>query len=238
MIILFTDFGKDDPYTGQVHAVLAQHAPTVPVIDLLHSAPDYDVRASAYLLAAYVSHMPVNSVVMAVVDPGVGGERLPIVLQTRQRWYVGPDNGLLAVIAKKEGVKRIAVLEVSDKVMPSFHGRDVFAPAAAVLARGGLPEMSNRAGLKVAGETWSDELAEVIYIDHYCNAITGINAENQDINRVLHINGHKITYARVFLDVAPGAAFWYSNANNLLEIAVNQDSAAELLGLNIGSKIL
>lgn len=238
MIILFTDFGKDDPYTGQVHAVLAQLAPAVPVIDLLHSAPNFDVRASAYLLAAYASRLPVNSIVMAVIDPGVGSERLPIVVQTRRRWYVGPDNGLLAIVARTEGIKRMGVLNVADDAMPSFHGRDVFAPAAAILGRGGLPEMGELAGLNVDAEAWPAELQQIIYIDHYGNAITGINAGYLNINSELNVNGHKISYARVYSDVSPGTAFWYHNANNLVEVAVNQGSAAELLGLKIGSKIL
>jgi S-adenosylmethionine hydrolase len=238
VIILFTDFGTDDPYTGQVHAVLAQHAPAVPVIDLLHSAPNYDVRASAYLLAAYVSHMPVNSIVMAVIDPGVGGERLPVVMQTSRRWYVGPDNGLLAVIAKQEGVKKLGVLTVADSATPSFHGRDVFAPAAAILGRGGIPDMGELEGLGVDAEAWPADLQQIIYVDHYGNAITGINADNLNTNSELNVNGQRISHARVFSDVTPDTAFWYCNSNNLVEIAVNQGSAAEILDLKIGSKIV
>ncbi|MBE9516739.1 MAG: SAM-dependent chlorinase/fluorinase [Proteobacteria bacterium] len=238
MIVLFTDFGNDDPYVGQVHAVLARQAPATPIIDLLHSAPNYDIRSSAYLLAAYVPGLPVNSVVMAVVDPGVGGDRLPIVLQTNRRWYVGPDNGLFSVVAEREGVRSIGKLNVDDAVLPSFHGRDVFAPAASVLARGGSLNFTELTDLNRGGMEWPDDLFEVIYIDHYGNAITGINASSMPEDREYHVNGHIIKYARVFADARDGCAFWYYNSSNLIEIAINQGSAAEKLGLKIGSKIV
>ena len=95
-IVLFTDFGAGDLYVGQVKAVLQRLAPGVPVIDLLHEAPAFNVRASAHLLAAMVGWFAEGSVFLTVVDPGVGGVRKALVVKADDRWYVGPDNGLLS----------------------------------------------------------------------------------------------------------------------------------------------
>jgi S-adenosylmethionine hydrolase len=94
MIVLFTDFGLEGPYTGQMKAVLHRLAPGIPVIDLFADAPCFDARRSAYLLAAYAEALPSGSVILGVVDPGVGGKRLAIALEADGHWFVGPDNGL------------------------------------------------------------------------------------------------------------------------------------------------
>src|SRR3954470_7580893 len=98
-IVLFTDFGPSDPYVGQMKAVLEREAPGIPVIDLLNDAPAFRVRAAAHLLASLVSEFTQGSVFIAVVDPGVGGERLPVALRADGYRFVGPDNGLLSVFA-------------------------------------------------------------------------------------------------------------------------------------------
>ena len=98
-IFLFTDFGASDIYAGQVRSVLHRCAPGVPVVDLLHEVPAFNIRAGAHLLAALVNHLPLESVILAVVDPGVGGTRLPIMVRAGDRWFVGPDNGLMSVVA-------------------------------------------------------------------------------------------------------------------------------------------
>ena len=101
MILLFTDFGLEGPYVGQMKAVLHREAPGVPVVDLMHDAPAFDPRAAAYLLAALAPEMPPDFIVLAVVDPGVGGARRPLTVAAGGRWYVGPDNGLLAPAARR-----------------------------------------------------------------------------------------------------------------------------------------
>src|SRR5262249_45495979 len=100
-IFLFTDFGSTDIYAGQVKSVLQQHAPGVAVIDLLHDAPDFNVRASAHLLAALAPRIPAGSTVLAVVDPGVGSARAAVAMRGNGSWFVGPDNGLLSVWAAR-----------------------------------------------------------------------------------------------------------------------------------------
>ncbi|MDH3597421.1 MAG: SAM-dependent chlorinase/fluorinase, partial [Rhodospirillales bacterium] len=140
MIVLFTDFGLDGPYVGQMKAVLHAEAPGVPLIDLMADAPAFDARAAAYLLAAYAPAFPAGCVFLAVVDPGVGGPRLPLAVEADARWFVGPDNGLLAPTARRaEAARTWQVTWRPDRLSASFHGRDLFAPVAARLALGEEP---------------------------------------------------------------------------------------------------
>lgn len=239
MFVLFTDFGSDGPYVGQMKSVLAQQAPDVPIIDLLHSAPRFKPQASAHLLAAYVSAFPEGSVVLGVVDPGVGSvQRNPMVAKIAGRWYVGPANGLFDVLAARavQAGEKINGWEISwrpENLSNSFHGRDLFAPVAARLARGEAPPGEPMNWTLAA--TVAEDFPEIIFIDHFGNAITGLRIGNIDSDVRLEANGRSLVYARTFSDVAVGQAFWYENANGLVEIAVNQGSAASELGLSIGA---
>jgi S-adenosylmethionine hydrolase len=150
MIALFTDFGLHGPYTGQMKAVLYQTASGVPVIDLFADAPAGNPKASAYLLAAYAAWFPAGTVFLCVVDPGVGGERPPLIVEADGRWYVGPGNGLFELVQRRAGAqRRWDITWQPDRLSASFHGRDLFAPVAAVLARGDVTPAA-RAGLTIA----------------------------------------------------------------------------------------
>lgn len=235
MIVLFTDFGGRGPYLGQMQAVLARRAPEVPVVELLSDAPAFDAKASAYLLAAYARDFAKADVFVCVVDPGVGGLRAPIVVEADGRWYVGPDNGLLALVARRAGAAQAwEITWRPERLSASFHGRDLFAPVAAELARGTLLPSRPRA---LPVEDWPDDLARIVYVDGYGNAITGLRAEVLAAGNVLRAGDRRIERARTFCDVAPGAAFWYENANGLAEIAVNCGRADQSLGLVVGSEI-
>src|SRR5271165_4542415 len=129
LIALFTDFGLAGPYTGQMKAVLLRDAPGIAVVDLFADAPAARPQPSAYLLAAYAAWFPAGTVFPCVVDPGVGGPRVPLIIEADGRWYVGPDNGLFELVlrrAAKARVWRITFEPVS--LSASFHGRDLFAP--------------------------------------------------------------------------------------------------------------
>ena len=236
--MLFTDFGLAGPYTGQVKAVLAQEAPGVPVIDLFADAPAGQPKPAAYLLAAYAAWFPAGSVILAVVDPGVGSAREAVVAECDGRWYVGPENGLFELVRRRAGESRCWDVAIPARAQSaSFHGRDLFAPAAAAIARGELPRSPPRLPESGRHPDWPDDLAEIIYLDHYGNAITGMRAALLPPGARLDAGGRVLTRARTFSDVPPGTAFWYENANGLAEIAVNQGSAAAVLGLAIGSPI-
>lgn len=241
MIVLFTDFGNDSPYVGQLKAVLLQQAPNVPVIDLLHNAPRFDARASAHLLAAYIANFPENSVVLAVVDPGVGGaQRKPVVIKIAKRWYVGPENGLFDVLAARaiqaqESLECWEIIWRPKNLSNSFHGRDLFAPLAARLACGEISP-GEQFDWPVTANAAQD-LFEIIFIDHYGNAITGVRASNVNAMAALTLGGRSIGRANTFSDVAVGQAFCYENANGLIEVAINQGDAAGELNLVVGSDI-
>ncbi|MCC7485367.1 MAG: SAM-dependent chlorinase/fluorinase [Burkholderiales bacterium] len=232
MLFLFSDFGAGDLYVGQVKAVLAGRAPGVPVIDLLHEAPAFNVAAGAHLLAALAMRIPRGGVVLAVVDPGVGGPREAVAVFADGRWLVGPDNGLLSVTAAR--AKKATVHAIGwrpERLSASFHGRDLFAPVAAMLANGRRrsARLDRRPGLAV--DFGAGDLAQVIYLDHYGNAITGLRAGSVPTERRVTVGGREIAHARVFPEVPAGALFWYENSLGLVEIAANGASAAELLGI-------
>jgi hypothetical protein len=238
MIVLFTDFGADDIYVGQVKAVLLQHAPNVPLNDLLHGAPSFDPRHAAHLLVALQAQYPRGSVFLAVVDPGVGSEREAAVVHAGGKWFVGPDNGLLSVVAGRAEAPRTWRITWQPKVLAaSFHGRDLFAPVVAWIAGGSFPadKLEPTAGLAVRLDV--DDLGEVIYIDHYGNAMTGLRAFRVPHAATLAAGGGEFRYARVFSEVAPGEAFWYENSIGLAEIAVNRGSAASRFGLRVGEPV-
>lgn len=237
MIALFTDFGLRDPYVGQLHAVLARDAPGIPVIDLFHAVPDFDVRAGAYLLPALAAELPPGTVLVCVVDPGVGGARRALWLEADGHRYVGPDNGLFELVARR--ARALECREIRwrpPRLSASFHGRDQFAPVAARLARG-LAVESLPASLARPAGAWPDDLPVVVYVDHYGNAITGLRAARCPPGANLTVAGTRLAPARVFGEVAPGTAFWYENSTGLVEIAVNQGSAAARLGLKVGDAV-
>ncbi len=238
-ILLFTDYGSNDLYVGQVEAVLDRYAPGVRVIHLLHEAPPFNVRAAAHLLAALARDVPGGHVFLGVVDPGVGSERDAVVLRADGRWYVGPDNGLFSVIAARAR-SATAVWRITGRPLdasPSFHGRDVFAPVAAAVATGDFPNRDVAPAADLAVRFGADEVAEVVYVDHFGNAFTGLRARDRPAARSLVANGREIRHARVFAEVAAGTTFWYENSSGLVEVAVNQGNAARELGLAVGTPV-
>lgn len=246
MIALFTDFGAAGPYLGQVKAVLYNAAPAVPVIDLMSDAPSYDPMASAYLLAALAAEFPRGTVFLAVIDPGVGGARRPAAAEIDGRWYVGPDNGLFEPLLRRaEHARWWEIVWRPERLSSSFHGRDLFAPIAARLALRQRPWQNGtwagafrRRPLELLRrKDWPDELARIVYIDHFGNAMTGIRAATLPGDAELEIAGRRLRRMGTFGDAPPGQAFWHENSSGLAEIAANQGRADRLLGLAIGSAV-
>jgi S-adenosyl-L-methionine hydrolase (adenosine-forming) len=191
MIVLFTDFGLQGPYTGQMKAVLDEMAPGVALIDLFADAPVANPKASAYLLAAYAEWFAPKTVFLCVVDPGVGSARPPIIVEADGRWFVGPGNGLFELVQRR--ATSTADWDISWKpvrLSASFHGRDLFAPVAAMLARGEPPPGRPHKNGAHRRPDWPDDLFEIAYIDHYGNAMTGIRANLLPGNAKLSVAGH------------------------------------------------
>lgn len=240
MLVMCTDFGPGGPYTGQVHALLVREAPDVPVISLFDDLPAGRVQSAAYLLPAYTDEFPLDSVFLCVVDPGVGiDKRLPLIMRAEGRWFVGPDNGLFAVIARRARLVFLwRITYQPERLSASFHGRDLFAPVAAQLARGEAVPGEKIPASEMDTTTWPDDLAEIIYIDPFGNAMTGIRASSSQESRWLSLaDGDQMPRAKTFGELARGQAFYYTNANGLLEIAVNRGNAAQILGITVGDKV-
>jgi S-adenosylmethionine hydrolase len=239
MIVLFTDFGADDIYVGQLKAALLKHLPTSTIIvDLLHNAPHYQVRAGAHLLAALQSRFPAGAVFVAVVDPSVGTARDAVILQADDQWYVGPDNGLLSVVSARASKRRTwRVVWRPQALSSSFHGRDLFAPVAALVAGNNVPSDWVQELDAMQVELGAGDLPEVVYIDHYGNALTGLRANAVARTAAIAVRRHRVRYARVFAEAAEGRAFWYENSIGLVEIAANQGDAAGLLGIEVGDAV-
>ncbi len=240
MIATFTDFSNQGPYLGQVKAVLHELVPKVPVVDVFPDLPVCNVKAAAYLLPAYIQCLMKGSICLCVVDPGVGTDRRAVALNIDERWFVGPDNGLFSMLVLR--AKKIQAYEITwrpDKLSNSFHGRDLFAPVCGMLARGeGTEDWADELSpdsLVIPG--WPEDLFEVIYIDGYGNAVTGVRASAISEDVQFGVAGQHCVYRRVFAEAQNSVAFWYENANGLVEIAIAGGSAQDSLGIEVGAKL-
>jgi len=236
-VYFLSDFGLEDPYVAVVKAVLAERAPGPAVVDLAHALPPQDLRRAAYALFEALPYLPEGAVVLAVVDPGVGTARRAVA--ALGRWtYVGPDNGLFTLAWLLDPPRRAFLLEPPrprpKAALPgwapgeaTFHGRDVFAPAAAHLALGLPPE---GLGPEVPVETLArlplalteGPEGEVLTFDRFGNAITTLL---------------RVPVRRTFGEVPEGAPVAYLGSAGLLEVAVNRGSAREALGLKEGMPV-
>ena len=238
MIVMFTDFGANGPYLGQMEMAIRGIAPAVPVINLISDAPCFNPQASAYLLAALVETCPQGAVILAVVDPGVGGDRRPLAVRVDGRWLIGPDNGLFELLIRRG--TQVDTWEIKwrpERLSASFHGRDLFAPVAARLALGqGLEDIGLSPVQPLRQAHWPDDLPSIIYTDCYGNAWTGLRASRMSASRIT-VEGRALTRADTFSDVPAGAAFWYENSSGLVEIAVNCGRADKIPGMGLGSFI-
>lgn len=238
MIVVFTDFGSSGPYVGQMKAVLHREAPGVPVIDLFADAPAFDARRSAYLLAAYAIEFPPPAVFLAIVDPGVGSDRRPLMIEADGRRFVGPDNGLFELVWRRAARRRAFAIDWRpERLSASFHGRDLFAPVAARLASAIDVPLTPIDDLVSEPRSWPEDLPEIVYVDHYGNAITGLRAGGLGSDAVIEIAGRRLERRHTFSDAGSGEAFWYENANGLVEISVNRGRADRDLGLAIGAPL-
>jgi len=237
MIVLVTDFGLEGPYIGQMQRVFLEHVANTPVVNLFADAPACNPKATAYLLGAYSQGFPTGTVFLCVVDPAVGsGQHAPVAVNCDGCWYVGPDNGLFEIVRRRaRSSQTFRIRWRPPRLSASFHGRDLYAPTAARLAKG---ELSGQEHVEPQQfPDWPDDLPEVIYIDHYGNAITGLRASTMTAGADVIVASSRLRLARTFADVGHGEAFWYENSNGLVEIAVNQGRADTTLGLRIGTAV-
>jgi S-adenosyl-L-methionine hydrolase (adenosine-forming) len=241
-VTLLTDFGTADGYVGEVKGVLASLAPHVAVVDIAHDVAPHDVEGARLALARYWRRFPEGTVHLVVVDPGVGGARAALAMESEGRILVGPDNGVLSPALLHAGARCVS-LTIPTSAAPTFHGRDVFAPAAAHLALGAAleslgvplatplirrtPEATRRDDGGVQGE--------VITVDRFGNAVTNLLALR---GGEVEIDGLALIVRRTYADAAPGEPTALVGSSGLVEIAVRDGSAATLLGLRRGSGVV
>jgi len=254
VISLLSDFGHKDPYVAEMKAVMLSVNPHVRFVDITHEIEKFNVRMGAYVFASAAPFFPVNTVHIAVVDPGVGTKRRPIIVQTQRNLYVGPDNGLLMLAAPKEKITKVYAIDnpqyMLSKVSNTFHGRDIFAPAAAYLSKGIKPcEFGSVIHDYIFPEFTEPHfkngelIGEVLYVDDFGNVISNISV--QDLEKlsfqlgcsVCVMLGDKtfnVPFCSAYGEVACGAAVLLFGGSNFVEVAVNQGSASELFDANVG----
>jgi len=240
MIYLFTDFGYQGPYVGELKVTLSNTLDSpYEVIDLIHDAPMFDPESSAYLLAALSTRFKPGDACLAVVDPGVGdSERRPILVKADGVTYCGPDNGLFSQVIKR--TSDCNVNEITwrpDNLSTSFHGRDLFAPALAASLNSQNLALNSLDGKNLVGHSWPRDLDRVIYIDGFGNLVTGRRANTMTKTDNIRIVNQKIEHAETFSSREKGQPFWYSNSMGLVEIAVNQLRADDYFDVKMGTKL-
>jgi len=256
LVTLTTDFGQRDPWVAQVRGVLASVWSRYPdfvgsAVDLGHDLPPHDVAAAAWFFCRASATWPAGTVHLAVVDPGVGTLRPAVACASAGSFYVGPGNGLLEFLTARDDL-RVVILDrplyqghpLTGEISTTFHGRDVFAPAAAHLAAGvPLEQVGRPAGRDDLGRMPAEARSEapcIVWIDRFGNAISDLDQDSADGRRAQAtgrislegkvISGPVLTYG----ESAGETPFWYWGSGGTLEIGVRSRSAAELLGLRRG----
>ena len=241
VVTLLTDFGTADGYVAEMKGVLLSLVPDTDVVDVTHDIPPHDVESGRLALARYWRRFPAGTVHVAVVDPGVGSARAAIAVRSDDRLLVGPDNGILSPALLMRGAVVVA-LPVPPPAAPTFHGRDVFAPAAAALAAGApLESLGEPFGTPIIRRTPEARRAsdgaiegEVIAIDRFGNAVTNCLGLR---GGTIEVSGSVLPVARTYADAASGALLALCGSTGLIEIAVRDGSAARELGLSRGSPV-
>ncbi len=258
IVTLLSDFGLKDPYVAEMKAVISTISPETRITDISHLIEKFNIRMGAFVLASAAHYFPKGAIHVAVVDPGVGTKRRALLVETKHAFYIGPDNGLLMLAALQEEIQHVYVITNPKLTRPSvsstFHGRDVFAPAAAHLANGTPPSKFGSETHSYMIPTFAEphfarsELAgEVLHIDNFGNIITNISKENFDRTGItenseldikLGATVTKLKLCSTYADADTKTALILIGSHNFLEIAVNQDSASERFKTKVGDRVI
>ncbi len=265
---LITDFG-DSVYDGIVESVIKSIDPSIDVIRVENSVPQFSVIAGSYIVYSSYRWLPKGSVITVVVDPGVGTRRRALVVRTNNYFFVAPDNGVIYEAAAEDGIREVYSIDYArvrklasqyvsqfstTPLSYTFHGRDIFAPAAALLAKGvsaadfayrvnaqSISVLRLRQGYRVGS---NGIRTRVVYIDRFGNVALGLTPREYRLppvgRRVMATSKSSQAYftsAHTFGDVKPGEPIAYINSFGFIELAVNQGSAAQLLKVNVGDDV-
>lgn len=254
LITLTTDFGTADGYVGAVKGAILSINPKVTLVDLSHGIPSFNILQGAFLLGTSFSLFPKGTIHLAVVDPGVGSARRPLLVVTRDWFFVAPDNGLLSVVVGTQRPSKIIELTVERYFLPSpshtFHGRDIFGPVAAHLSRGVAPTLFGRPrsslvelpAFKTRPMANGDLKGEILFLDKFGNAISNIRPLKRrgllELWSGAHYRGGMLSLCRTYSDLPkgkPGALF---GSSGFLELALYEDSFGKRFSASKGEEIL
>jgi len=241
LITLLTDFGLSDSYVAEVKGVLLSRAPGATLIDVTHQVSPGDVRAGQYLLERAWRRFPPGTVHFAVVDPGVGTARRALAASAGGHWFVAPDNGLLSFLDRP----RLVSIPIPMGAAPTFHGRDVFAPAAAALASGKRledlgPPVTDAyiSPLPPPHHDGTAVMGEVLYVDRFGTLISNIPGPDVEPGVRIRVAGTDVgALRRTFGDVERGTLVAFVGSGGTVEVAVRDGSAARLLGVGVGAEV-
>jgi S-adenosylmethionine hydrolase len=254
IVALLTDFGTDDSYVAEMKGVMLSLNPDLQFVDITHSIPPGDIRRAAYILWRSHVRFPSGTIFLSVVDPGVGGARKILLVQTNEHMFVAPDNGLLTLIANEREYSAWEVAERSmmlEKISATFHGRDIMAPVCAQLSLDGVdpsnfgPRLQEIVKFKVAGLTAiaSSIEGEVISIDRFGNAITNIPGERSaELGESADIRvfiGQEVigSISKTYSSVKEGETVVYIGSAGLIELAINGGDFAKRFAVKPGDTV-
>jgi len=258
LVALFTDFGSGDPYVGQLKGAIKTIHPESEILDLSHENAAFDISVASYLLAKSTRTLPAGTVIVAVVDPGVGSSREGLVVRTQAgRIYVAPDNGLLTEVLAREGLAEVRYLQNPKLILPgpssaTFHARDIFGPAAAHLVAGVSLDSCGPKADKIirlprplATVMANQAKGQVLYIDHYGNILTNIPGSEltklktgQLLSLTLRGKNLSVPFLRTYADAPADRPFALINSDGELEIAITKGHAAKELGAKVGDAVV
>ena len=248
VITLMTDFGTNDHFVGVMKGVILNINPKVQIVDITHAVPPQDVHGAAFLINSTYRYFPDGTIHVVVVDPGVGSRRRAIICQTDTAYFVCPDNGILSYILDSNTAHRVVLLDNAtywlSEISNTFHGRDIFAPAAAHLSRGislsQFGDMVNkvmRVPIQIPQVTKTAIVGSVIWVDRFGNLITNLTSDmlesfGMDSGFVVKAGTAEIyRLNRAYAESEEGECLAIIGSSGYLEISVNQRSAARILGL-------
>lgn len=254
IISLLSDFGNRDSYVAQMKAVILSVNPKVRIVDITHEVEKFNIRNGAFVLASAAVYFPPKTIHVAVVDPGVGTRRRPLIIETKKNLFVGPDNGLLLLAARKEDILKIYSIEdpkyILSNISKTFHGRDIFASAAAYLSTGISPSLFGKEIHDYQIPKFSKRnirkgkiIGEILHVDDFGNIISNISSEDLRQAGLLDNNSLKVNvgnntfnleFSSTYGNVPIGIPLALIGSSDFLECSVNRGNFSKLFDVKIG----
>jgi len=258
LITLLSDFGLKDPYVAEMKAVVLNICPQARLVDISHNIEKFNIRMGAFVLASAVSYFPKDAIHVAVVDPGVGTKRRALLVEAKGAFFVGPDNGLLMLAAERLGIRHVYNITnrrfMLSRVSHTFHGRDIFAPVAAHLAKGGCKPSDFGSEIRdyvvprfVKPRLTRNALfGEVLHVDDFGNIVTNVSRaefektgirEGAVLRFRLGDRVIKLRFCSTYGEVPVGKSLALIGSHDFLEISINQRNASKKFGAKVGDAI-